>query len=208
MKSGPGPSMISVWRNSTTMTPPCPSETTVSEPVIGVLSPGGPRTTPGCQVLNAGGELTVPTIRDATRSGKQPRRCRHRSTTGRRPAGRPDGEQISTGRRNGGNGSGGNHGNLPRGNGPREKAPRTQKTPRTCSEGSIVGACTTLLSRGGSSRSAITGRSPGLRLSTRRPFPVAFRRPVGFPGFRYRSQLRGSGGLAPPSQVDRRDGSS
>src|SRR6058998_17561 len=44
---------------------------TASDPVVGVALPGGPRTIPGCQVLNAGGELTVPRTSEAMRSGRQ-----------------------------------------------------------------------------------------------------------------------------------------
>jgi hypothetical protein len=71
MKSGPGPSTISLSANSRTIDPLCPSDRTVSEPVVGVAFPGGPRTIPGCQELNAGGALTDPRISETTRSGKQ-----------------------------------------------------------------------------------------------------------------------------------------
>src|SRR6185436_2600019 len=71
MKSGPGPSMMALSENSSTIDPPCPSDTTVRVPLVGVVVPGGPRTIPGCHELKAGGDATVPRLSATTRSGKQ-----------------------------------------------------------------------------------------------------------------------------------------
>jgi hypothetical protein len=58
MKSGPGPSTISLSSKASRIEPPWPSDSTVREPLVGVAFPGGPSTIPGCHDPNGGGALT------------------------------------------------------------------------------------------------------------------------------------------------------
>src|SRR5207247_2296405 len=189
MKSGPGPSTISLSVNSRVIWPPWPSDMTESEPVAGVAFPGGPRTIPGCQVLVAGGALTAPIRRAASRSAKQSVVAWARADD----AGRPRSTATSGAA-------------MERcmatpleAERPRDGSPGRTKNPGLLGAGaSSVGCAEKPLPRE-VRHDIIEGRFPGSRLSTRRPFPGAVRLPVGFSGFRYRSQLRRSGGLAPPS---------
>src|SRR5213594_1628685 len=144
---------------------------------------------PGCQVLVAGGALTEPMTSDTIRSAKQSvvvwARAGVTAGASRRrasPAGakRCMATPLEAER-------------------PRDGSPGTTKNPGLLRPGaSSVGCAEKPLPRE-VRHDIIEGRFPGSRLSTRRRFPGAVRLPVGFSGFRYRSQLRGSGGLAPPS---------
>src|SRR5438445_6225097 len=207
MKSGPGPSTIALSVNSTTICPPWPSDMTESDPLIGVASPGGPSTIPGCQVLVPGGEETVPSMKETTRSAKQSvvASARASGVPARRTA------TVASARNEGRKRTGLDLVRIMAT--PREaersrriageRVPENDEHPDLLRRRGAWCVREVPLPRKVRHEQKIAGRFPGSRLSTRRPFPEAARPPVGDPGFRYRSQLRGSGGFAPPSLFNR-----
>src|SRR5262245_3703820 len=140
---------------------------------MGVVSPGGPKRIPGSQLLVAGGELTLPIVRETMRSGKQSLvawACAGSAwATGRSSSRRKRRSALKRYRRRA-----------------RPKLARADRAMTTSLE--------VAHSRGQVSWLAAV-YSPAL--------PRRLTLPVGFSGFRYRSQLRGSGGLAPPSLFNR-----